>query len=607
MSWTRNAVYDALLARLQAWTPLTTICPAANITRRLPADPRSPEAACPYLAIVEIGEETEQSKGTPALDTLDARLIGGLRPGQQPDEAKSPDINDFLDAIRGALAPDPVTGFQTLGDIVSHCWVEGRTGIEEGLALANPSLVEVPIRILVGQDNDGSGRQFVFDVGEMFATLTGRQGDQAAPTLPTVVRFGGLKGVRLEGAQELTWARSGQLYAISAARKYTTIEGTAQLAAIDSLLSNQIFFGEDTATGGVLVDVDRPYTLSPATSLDEQFLYTPGELGVASGGLWTTLNSGAVDEMVVASNPPAGGGKAVSLSWTSAGAPNMLRQFTAINVPYTVTWVVQGKSGRTHRPRIDLIAEVVGFTAYQLCQVYLQTNGDLSVVDATGTHAVTVGMTDDAWHEVAIAVDPAGVVTITVDAGSVLFTGAIVTTHGTSLVGVCLVASTQGVFTDESDFALVGRVLITSPEPGVTIAPPNSGTFAGDLGVAYAATGAFLTRVSGVPSASGTFSLTGSTYLFAAADRGVAVKISYTYSVTVGQSISVTNRPGGLAPTFKVTLRARYNGRQMAVILNRCVATDLVLPEQLERFMVMDFKFQALADTDGNVGRWSFL
>lgn len=68
--------------------------------------------------------------------------------GKDPNAVPESALNDLVDAVEAALAPSVVTNVQTLGGIVSHCWIEGQvelfSGVLDGIAKAI-----VPVKILV--------------------------------------------------------------------------------------------------------------------------------------------------------------------------------------------------------------------------------------------------------------------------------------------------------------------------------------------------------------------------------------------------------------------------------------------------------------------------
>lgn len=144
----------------------------------------------------------------------------------------------------------------------------------------------------------------------------------------------------------------------------------------------------------------------------------------------------------------------------------------------------------------------------------------------------------------------------------------------------------------------------------VTITPPNSGTYATDLGVEYASTGIALTRVASGP-ATGQYSVNVGTgvYTFAAGDVGTNVLISYEYTATstTASKIAISNQLMGYAPSFLAELSLPYNGHQLNVHLNNCIASKFSLPFKNDDFSVQEFDFMAIADSSNNVGTYSVL
>jgi hypothetical protein len=140
----------------------------------------------------------------------------------------------------------------------------------------------------------------------------------------------------------------------------------------------------------------------------------------------------------------------------------------------------------------------------------------------------------------------------------------------------------------------------------ITVEPPLVGTWTRDLGVAYAEGGAALTRVAATPG-EGQYTVSAGTYTFNSLDAAEDVAISYAYTTAEGRSVTITNGFQGLAPEFSCVLESSYGGRQVALVLNRCVSARLTLPAPAEQFAVADLEFEALADLDGEIGRWSNL
>lgn len=158
------------------------------------------------------------------------------------------------------------------------------------------------------------------------------------------------------------------------------------------------------------------------------------------------------------------------------------------------------------------------------------------------------------------------------------------------------------------------KLMVVLDEAGVipstpfTITVTNGATFAADLGVVDVLTGSLMQRVAAAPI-TGQYSVNVATgaYLFAAADTAKAVRISYQYNVVAGGStIIIAQQLIGVAPKFKTVLSTKYDGQQVDLQLNACVATKLSFATKQEDFAMPDFEFSCFADDSGEVGRWIF-
>lgn len=65
-----------------------------------------------------------------------------------PNDPSCPALNDLLDAFEAVIDPYPGVDVQTLGNRVSHCWIEGQIEIDPGDVDAIGKAV-IPLRILV--------------------------------------------------------------------------------------------------------------------------------------------------------------------------------------------------------------------------------------------------------------------------------------------------------------------------------------------------------------------------------------------------------------------------------------------------------------------------
>ena len=141
-----------------------------------------------------------------------------------------------------------------------------------------------------------------------------------------------------------------------------------------------------------------------------------------------------------------------------------------------------------------------------------------------------------------------------------------------------------------------------------TVAVAQSANWVLDLGVFYATgLGAMLQRVSSSPAA-GQYSVAVGVYTFAAADAGKAVFISYTYSftTTVGQSLTLHNYPMGVRPKFQVVLRGYFAPNYLYLTLNRCVSSKLALGTKLNDWTIPEMDFSAMADDSNLIGAASY-
>jgi hypothetical protein len=144
------------------------------------------------------------------------------------------------------------------------------------------------------------------------------------------------------------------------------------------------------------------------------------------------------------------------------------------------------------------------------------------------------------------------------------------------------------------------------PSTPFTITPvvPSSGTWTGDLGVRNSS-GNPMTRVASAPT-TGQYSVTAGAYLFAAADTGQTVFISYQYTATstVAKTSVVQNVAMGQAPQFRADFFNQLGGNGLALTLYACVSNKLALQTKLDDFLIPELDFSAFADSSGNVLKW---
>lgn len=158
--------------------------------------------------------------------------------------------------------------------------------------------------------------------------------------------------------------------------------------------------------------------------------------------------------------------------------------------------------------------------------------------------------------------------------------------------------TTAGTMTAASE-DLVGVAIPSTPFT-IAVTPPNSGTFSRDLGVRDS-NGVAFKRVSSAP-ATGQYSLTGSTYTFAAADTGRIVYISYAYTYTLAgaQSVTLNNVQMGNVPIFGMDLAMPYQGKNLYLRLPSCAAKKLTFNPKQDDFTELDMDISVFADSSTN-------
>lgn len=159
-----------------------------------------------------------------------------------------------------------------------------------------------------------------------------------------------------------------------------------------------------------------------------------------------------------------------------------------------------------------------------------------------------------------------------------------------------------GILTNVND--VTGAAIPATP---FTITPtvPGAGTWAVDLGVKDI-NGLPMRRVVSGP-ATGQYSVTAGAYLFAAADTGKTVFISYQFTATstVAQKSTVVNLPMGYTPTFRCDFYSPYAAKALTITLPSCIGSKLMFATKLDDFVVPEFDFSAFADASGQIITYS--
>lgn len=135
----REQIYAALYARISAVQGFKTT------SRRLRHWSDVAPSEQPALFMTQRGESATTVPGQPTVWGLGADFYLYAHTGDK-DTPPGAILNPLLDDVVSALAPDPITGKQTLGGLVQHAWIEGQIETDEGV-LGEQGVAIIPVRI----------------------------------------------------------------------------------------------------------------------------------------------------------------------------------------------------------------------------------------------------------------------------------------------------------------------------------------------------------------------------------------------------------------------------------------------------------------------------
>jgi hypothetical protein len=143
MTASRESIYTALFNLVSASASFKTS------SRRLKLWSDVNAADKPAVFVAQRGEKYVQgSDATPQKVTLKADIFIYTNAGKDPNVIPATILNNLVDAVNAAIAESPVTGRQTLGGLVSHCWIEGDAMIDPG-DIDGDGVAILPVRILI--------------------------------------------------------------------------------------------------------------------------------------------------------------------------------------------------------------------------------------------------------------------------------------------------------------------------------------------------------------------------------------------------------------------------------------------------------------------------
>lgn len=141
----RNAILNAILALFKNTGTFTT----ASRKFKMWSDVTPQER--PALYLLNMAEDRVQDgEHIQALITMEVSVfIYTFSDKSDPEVIPSVQMSTLLDAVDKALTPSPLMGNKlTLGGLVSHCWIEGKTLIVPG-DLEGDGLAVIPLKILI--------------------------------------------------------------------------------------------------------------------------------------------------------------------------------------------------------------------------------------------------------------------------------------------------------------------------------------------------------------------------------------------------------------------------------------------------------------------------
>ena len=140
MNTPRETIYAALFAMVSEAVPFV------SASRRFRLITEMQPTQLPALFMQQAGETVARDRITPAKYTLRVDLAVYAQ-NLDASQSAAPQLNSLLDAVEAALAPPGPGLEQTLGGLVSHCYLRGEIALFEG-SLGNRAGAVIPIEIV---------------------------------------------------------------------------------------------------------------------------------------------------------------------------------------------------------------------------------------------------------------------------------------------------------------------------------------------------------------------------------------------------------------------------------------------------------------------------
>jgi len=121
----------------------------ATASRRLQLWSSVSSSEKPAIFVTERGDTyARASEAVPEAVTIEADIYIYTDAGKDQSIVPASLLNPLIDAVDAALAPNPLTFVQTLGGLVSHCWIEGKI-LKDAGDLDGDGVAVIPVKILV--------------------------------------------------------------------------------------------------------------------------------------------------------------------------------------------------------------------------------------------------------------------------------------------------------------------------------------------------------------------------------------------------------------------------------------------------------------------------
>lgn len=140
----REDIYSALFAIVRT---ASQNAGAKTVSRKLRHWADVPAGEQPAIFQIQKGESSLQRRGVPAKWTLNVDLYVYVNTTDDPDIAPSTLLNPIIDALEEVMPPNEPDGPQTLGGLVSHCWITGNLETAEGV-LGSQEVAIIPVEIV---------------------------------------------------------------------------------------------------------------------------------------------------------------------------------------------------------------------------------------------------------------------------------------------------------------------------------------------------------------------------------------------------------------------------------------------------------------------------